>query len=960
MHITETIIAEILRQKNYKLLSQIEVSDEQYEDILSYLRKWLNSSQLQTIVPSNLMVALGLVQVAIRHYQEGRFWPCFIEQIGFNIPSSKTNYLGQVFYKTIQNYGLFCPRREGTDFQYVEYIKAHAFVTNYYMHGFFDFSYAYFENNLFRQLAEDISEDMEALSQFMDTTLSSKADTIVSGKESGKAAKTYRLLKSTRTTFAQCDPTIVTELFYPVLEMVDAFFYDNKVPEIPTDRFQKGFMQWCAAQAEKESTKNNGTKNKRQVLHHRPYIKVLVDKEQVFLVIPAQKFRQEEWSGNAVAEVTINQYTEVIPLEVYQSFGLYISEERKVMIPGVFDAIDVTIRTLSEKPYRIPASNYRIFNNNWESIARFSKGHNYILVKPGIETTWEYEEDLIDYTDVYRNWQYFSANINTESVFYVGNKPVSIIGEFSAEPVFEQPIEYFSVYCDSDKKISATQSHPSVSFVLEKNKVNGTVLIVNDYKYTLEEIQEKVCCDWPGDKSKLAITIMLDQFLYWADGFYSVKLDIPGSGVKTLCEYVLLRKFKCRFNKPRYTYAPEAELHIKHGDYNVRVLDTAWRMLQQSTADIIYGIPLEEPSETADFLLTIDREYRISLPLKVFAYGFSMQEMCTQKADHIWYADLKENLYVRIPGAQTAGAYLGRDTSTLIRGVMVQPDLFRIDISEFVNAIKLGAKQRYYYINVEYTDNITRHVALPVIYRNVMIAPYFRIYVTDGVPYIDQTIIGKADVYLSAREHNGNTVFERKPIQTGITYLPEIEIDKLYDLFPVMEESDEFGLSVSESTLKPMLKIGAVDFGNLTNCRLTISTLVIDEDVKQLNYEYFIDLREKESDNTYIGNVYGLKLAPGQGKRQFETDALGRKIKSSLGKVRALLNVAEGEITVSLQCYSFVDEDWMLPYYDIKTKEVIHCDNNLLETRGSQERFQMIDEDHCYYIIDTNKLKRIG
>ena len=187
-----------------------------------------------------------------------------------------------------------------------------------------------------------------------------------------------------------------------------------------------------------------------------------------------------------------------------------------------------------------------------------------------------------------------------------------------------------------------------------------------------------------------------------------------------------------------------------------------------------------------------------------------------------------------------------------------------------------------------------------------------------------------------------------------------MSLDKIYDLFPVMEESDEFGLSILESTLKPMLKTGAVDFGNLTNCRLTISTLVIDEDVKPLNYEYFIDLREKESDNTYIGNVYGLKLTPGQGKRQFETDALGRKIKSSLGKVRAFVNVAEGEITVSLQCYSFVDEDWMLPYYDTKTKEVIHCDNNLLETHGSQERFQMIDEDRAFYIIDTNKLKRIG
>lgn len=959
MRITEAMIAEILRQKNYKLLSQIEVSDEQYQDVLSYLRKWLKSPQPQTIVPSNLMVSLGLVQVAIRHYQEGRFWPCFVAQLGVSIPSSKTNYLGQVFYKTIQHYGLFCPHREGSDFQYVEYIKAHAFVTNSYMHGFFDFSYAYFENNLFRQLAEDISEDVEALSQFMGTTLNSKTDTIVSGKESGKAAKTYRLLKSTRTTFAQCDLAIVTELFYPVLEMLDAFFYDNKVPEMPTDRFQKGFLQWCAAQAEKESTKSNGTKNKRQALHHKPYIKVLVDKEQAVLVIPSQKFRQEEWSGNAVAEVISNQYTKAVPLEVYQSFGLYISEEREVMIPGAFDAIDVTIRTLSEKSYRIPASNYRIFNNSWESIARFNKGHNYILVKPGIETAWEHEEDLIDYTDVYRNWQYFSANINTDSVFYVGNKPLSIIGEFSSEPIFEQPIEYFSVYCDSDKKMSATQSHPSVSFVIEKNKANGTVVLVNDYKYALEEIQEKVCYDWPGDKNKLAITVMLDHFLNWVDGYYSVKLDIPGDGIKTLCEYVLLRQFKCRFNKPRYTYTPEAELHIKHGDYTVQVLDSAWRILQQSATDMVCGIPLETLSETVDFLLTIDREYRISVPLRVFAYGFSMQELRTQKEDYIWYADLKENLYVKIPGAQTAGAYLGKDRTTLVCGTMISPGLFRIDISEFINTIKVGENRQYYYLNIEYTDNIPRHLKLPVICRQPVVDPYFRIYATNGKPYLDLYISGKAQVYLTARECGGDTVLERKLIQSGITYLPELEMDKLYDLCPVMEESDEFGLSTVESALRPLTKVGAIDFDNLINCRMPILALVVDNDTKPLDYDYFLVLNEKEDSSTYIGYLYGLKIAPSQGKREYATDYLGRKIKTSLEKVRAIVQITENEITVALQCYSEVDEDWMLPYYDKKTREVIHCDDKRLEAHGNQDRFTMLEDNLCCYTVDASKLKRI-
>ena len=958
-YINEAMIEEQLKKHNYQLLGQIEVSDEQYNDLLSYMRVRARCIQSQTVVPPNLMVALGLVQIAIRHYKEGRFWPCFLEQLGFDLPSSKTNYLGQIFYKTIQKYGLFCPHKEGTDFQYVEYIKAHAFVTNFYMQGFYDFAYAYYENNLFRQLTDDLSEDMESLSFFMETTLSSKADTITAGTTSEKAAKSYRLLKSTRTAFAQCDPTVLSDVFYPILDMIDVYFYDNEKPEIPTDRFQKGFLLWCTTQEEREYNKNGRTKAKRQVLHHKPFIKVLVDKEQVFLIIPAQKFRQEDCDGHAEVEITIGRSTEIFPLEIYQSFGLYILEEMRIPIPGVFDSIDITIRALSEKDFRISPSTYRIFNNSWESIDKFNKGHNYILVKPGIETAWEHKEDLIDYTDVYRNWQYFSANINNESVFYVGNKPLSIIGEFSAEPVYEKQIEYFSVYCDGDKKLTATQSHPTISFVLEKARVNGTVLLVNDFKYTLDEIQEKACYDWPTDKNKLAVTIILDQFLYWTDGYYSVKLDIPGDGVKSLCEYVLLREFKCRFNRPRYTYVPEAELSIKKGDYDLQVLDPTWRIVRESETGIIYGIPLDNPAQDVSFILQADKDYRITIPLKVFCYGFSVQELRSQKEDYIWYADLKENLYVRIPGAKAASAYLDRDRSLLMHGESIGSDLFRIDISEFVNTIKTGGKQ-YYYINVEYTDNATRWVPLPVIYRNVEIKPYFKIYAVDGAPYMDVSIIGKAEVYLTAKEHEGETVFERKAIQNGVTQLPELSMEKLYDLIPIMEESDEFGLDVSESVLKPIYRIGAVDLGNLINCRLPISKSILNEDAQTLSYDYSLDLREKEEDGVYTGFAFGYKLVPGKGKRQYELDASGKKVKVKLGRVRVLTNVADGELTVSVQCYSYIDEDWMLPYYDSKTKEVIHCDDKRLESHGALERFLMLEEEICYYTVDTSKIKRIG
>ena len=965
-HINDEMILDQLKQNNFKLLGQIAISDEQYDDLLDYLRVFARGVRSQTIISSNLMVALGLVQIAIRHYKEGHFWSCFLEQIGFGLPSAKTTYLGQIFYKTIQKYELFCPRQDGSISQYVECIKAHAFVTNYYMQGFFDFSYAYFENNLFRQLSDDLSDDLEDLSSFMETTLNSKADTIVSGTSSGKAAKSYRLLKSTRTAFAQCDINTLESLFYPVLKTIDLYFYDNVIPEASSDRFQQGFIQWCETQAEKEITKKGRAKNARQVYSHKPFIKVNVDREQAFIVIPPQKLRRDDCNGNACAEVAIGGIIEKYPLELYHSFGLYISEEKRIPISKIFDAIEITICSLSEKSYRIPAADYRIFNKAWESLSKFNKGHNYILVKPGITTSWKQKTDLIDYTDMYANWQYFSAQISEESVFYVGNKPLSLIGEFSSEPIYEKPIEYFSVYDEKGKQLTASQSHPSISFVLEKVKVGGAVLLINEFRYTIDEITEKNCFDWPTDKSKVAITILLDQFLDWVDGHYTVKLDIPGGGIEQLCEYVFLKTFKCRFNRPRYTYVPEAELAIKTGGYRIQPIDARWRILSETDSCLTYGIPLDNSCDKAEFLLIADKEYRISVPLKVFCYGFSAQNLHTQKEEYLWYADLQENLYVKIPGAKTAGAYLGRDNSCLILGETVAPDLFRIDISAFIDIIKSDAKKRFYYINIEYTDNAIRRIALPPIYRNVEITPYFHIRVANGTPCVDLNIRGKAQVYLSAKEHSREqtekTAMYRKLIQNGINWLPELEPEKLYDLFPVMEEADEFGLDVREEKLKTLMGVGAVDIDNLTNCRLTISKLFIEDEEKALCYDYFLDLREKE-ESIYTGFLFGRKLAENKKSKEsrYQKDQLGRFVKASLGKVRAMVCVAEGEIfSITLQCFSKEDEDWMIPYYDSEMKEIVHCDDSrLMETYSKENRYQYLDEDNCFFTVDANKIKRI-
>ena len=693
-------IADILRENNFKLLGQIEISEKDYIELIEFVSAKVKNMYMPTIPNADLMLSLALVQIAIRRYQDGRFWPCFEEEIGYSVPSARLNYIGKIFYKTIKQYNLFIPRMDDGDFQYVEYIKAHAFITNYYMQGFYDFSYAYYENNLFRQLnSESIEEDFEDLSSFMETTLKNKNDNIVE-TGSNKAAKSYKLLKSTRTTFAICDANTIRKLFLPILKLIDNYFYDDEIPQISKNRYEEGFIEWCRIQDAKNNQKNEKNTRTRKEFSHKPYISVDVDKEFSHIVIPPQKFRDEDCEGHATAIIEVNGYTENIELDVYKSFGLYITEEKHIPIPSIFDSIDITIKTLSEKHYHIPASNYRIFDRQWKYRNRFDIGYNYILVRHGVPTKWENSQDEIDSYDGYRNWNYCSAIINEESIFYVGNKPISIIGEFSAEPIFERKVEHLSAFNKEGNEIVVSREHPAVSFVVEKEKLNGSVLTVNNIKYSVETIKEKICYDWPEDKRKLAISVPLNVILPMEDKQYDVLLDVPGEGNKKLCSYLLVKKFDCRFNKPRYTYDATAMLKIIKGDCLFDITDESWEVESESEKSITYTIPLDMSSEKAELILYLYDEYKITMPIRVFKYGFSETSMKSQRDEYIWYTELKETLYVKLPGAKSVSAYYGKLDMSTFEGILIAPDTFRIDISEFVRKINEDSQITYHYITL--------------------------------------------------------------------------------------------------------------------------------------------------------------------------------------------------------------------------------------------------------------------
>ena len=240
-----------LKNQQIRLLCQIDITNEEYKELLTYTRNRVRCLQVQTITPVDIYLSVALVQVAIRKYSEGNYWDYFKNEIGIEtLPSSRTNMVGQIFIATLKKYHLFQIEREaGAKYAYVENIKAHAFVPNNYLQGYFDFLFAFYDKNLLRQLPDDISEDFSEMSEFFSSTLKETGDSFVLKNIDNKPAKSYKLLKATRTLFAQGNSMVLSKEIYSHLKIVDDYYYDGLI-KTSDNRFAAGFSEWIKVASE--------------------------------------------------------------------------------------------------------------------------------------------------------------------------------------------------------------------------------------------------------------------------------------------------------------------------------------------------------------------------------------------------------------------------------------------------------------------------------------------------------------------------------------------------------------------------------------------------------------------------------------------------------------------------------------------------------------------------------------
>ncbi len=923
-----------------ELISQISVSDDEYEQLLYYVREKVKFIHIQTIIPVDEILSVAMVQIAIRVYSEGNYWDYFDEEVGVEISQGKKYYFAQIFAKTIQKYQLFELEQENpSKYSYVENIKAHAFVPNKYLHNYFDFLFSFYDRNLFRQLTDEISEDIDDLIGFVSESLSRSGDVVSIEKSGNKPAKSYMLLKATRTLIAQSTTTVVSDTFFDHLVLMDDYYYDGKLPS-KADRFSEAFQEWV----EKKNSEINASdsisrkRKAKESFFHKPHFLIDRSNDQLYLVIPSQKFRTEGFVNDAKAEIQVDGELITKHLEVYKAYGVLVSEEIKLPITDLFTEYKVVISANATQEYVIPSKEYRVFDEDFDENSKLKKGTNYLLVQKGASVGGNITERFINKAcDLWDEYCYDEVSENT--VIYINGKPLSLIGEFSDKPLFEYVSKEYLLY-KNGRQIQTAYRHPIVSFKINKNMIPRTRLFVNDDIYNIENDCNITVFDFPSEKDTVDISIDLNTLLPCLDSVYQIGLDEPGKNLHLLTRYVLITELRCFASKPRYTFCNTAEIKLL-GDYVINPLNCYLNEYGEYVVNLLDG------NETGEFDLEFQNEvYRLSVPLKVFKFGFEKQWQLI-RPEFLWYSDLKNELYVSIPGATDVKVYLNKNESDCIWGDMYEEGKFKLDISEFVAEIKETTSSMVY-INLMFCDNRWRSISL---YR-VQVRPWidrFALVCENGVMALDAKYQSRNPLYVEFYDFDTKELVVGTQLENGITYLPQISRDRLYTLKRYEVESDEFGFDDNYISLgEPLHKYGYVDVSDLSNCKMFITRILNKERGLKQQYTYVIFDIQKETDTVYFGKLmYSPKVKGGAPKQ---------KPRTLFEKVRFEVVLDESKIQV-LSLNIIEDDDAFIPYYDSTAQVLISENSDILLRSREFKRYIPLYEDETTYYVDFRRVR---
>lgn len=538
---TETKLFKKIRREFPKstYIGDISISEEEYGIIIDYLTKYIKTIDDRPYNVANIFLATSLVQLGIKNYDRA-FWRHLEIETGIKkIDRNIQNKLGCIFYNTLIKYD----KKHLEENEIVNNILMHCFITKNYAEDFFDFLFAYYSHDLDRDLTQNTPEMMGHLIDTMKVA-------------ENRSSRAYKIKKHTADAVMMNEKGCKIRIGN-VLKYIDAYIFDDKLPERSPNRVAKLFVNWAKENEKFALEKSNyaSVKTRSKKRFHFPYFNLNLKTMKFRLVLPVQTIHTEtdDYSPVLSWRITGQSFQEEFAVDCEETVIGYKTadvEYLDIYSEYLFETINIELlyNGKTQKSFIIKSDCVRFFDLNDNNYIKYDEyihsGNIFAVTLNGQKL----ESDKISATDSIAGLKAYQLELeNGDIIKLPSGKPLSV-GRPLEEGIVSDGYIKNSFVKNEDINYSVYSKAPSLYFKLSDHDKNGTILIVNGNKFRFDESLATIFNDSSG---KTDYVLDLKSFCI-SDGIYNVALNIPSERKVRTFEFAIINGLKVNFINAPY------------------------------------------------------------------------------------------------------------------------------------------------------------------------------------------------------------------------------------------------------------------------------------------------------------------------------------------------------------------------------------------------------------------------
>lgn len=823
--------------KNVTLLSEIEISDREFNLLMYYFRKrytYVKENYRKSFI--DIVFAVAMVQIGIRYY-ENNLWSQVCSVGNIDLELNDRNWVGGSVTETLLAFGKPVYEKH----EYVTNVLMHCFITDAFANRFFDYLFQYYRSDLERDISGLQDIDLEYL-----------CTNIIN-----PYTKRQQLLSNYMAMSIRAGRKYCKEIISKALTMIDCSFWDEEYPEAClsgrlADRFEewKDISQFYKVEKQKRQNENNN--RDKLYMYRKPHMICDVNKGIFHIVLPSQIVPGSETEIPNVIWIVVSKTQKQFSCELMEGFSGYRTKEIEFVIEreSIFDKYIFLLfsddKLLRRFDWEEKQAQFFKDDGRWMSGTKLEEGRTLAFVN----STSKIRSKAIQYQGYEFELLYYELNIQNgdfvlvegEENYYVGDIPQPGLSEIGMLSGIYVSME------DEQNNIKVYDRYPEIVIEIEEHEYKGTAIIVNG---TVNKLSQANFIDVKSGKisTKKYYFVNSEELKGIKDGYNQIIIDYPQSRKKLNLECFIMKDFEFEFQNAPYIFVDEGSLNINR--YIVE------KIVFIETLSSMNRIPFQM-SDLKDGILTIQgsRGIKLNFYVPMLYFSWDRKEWSYSKSEDIWHGDLNRIIYLKYPEEQISLFVEGQQERACFNYRKKTDGIFDCDITKMLSYFSEFKILEAVILKANGIEKTLFRVLQKSFLVNATLQPSYNTHQIEA----QLDILGKGSYY--ADLYCGDEIIaEKEPVSDELRVSFDVGVETAEYTIKIFESEEEFGFDedydfVGEKSvelLNPADLLGGcmriIDIVNKTDrTRFSIDN----------NYRYYVYLEEQYSATKYKAILTGI------------------------------------------------------------------------------------------------------